>query len=154
MRGGSKDKHKVCFQLQNSICLLSPISPLAPGLSPPPLFHTYAWALLCTQFVQIGFGLAVECLASEKKWPPSAFPALYSPESLYSGEYMYTHIRACMLIQSQTINLGAGRILKRLIQYGRRFAIQTLAIARSESPSAGLSVCVCLGKSLVRDTYA
>jgi len=59
-----------------------------------------------------------------------------------------------MLIQSQTINLGAGRILKRLIQYGRRFAIQTLAIARSESPSAGLSVCVCLGKSLVRDTYA
>jgi len=48
--------------------------------------------------------------------------------------------------------LSCGQILASL--WLRRFAIQTLAIARSESPSAGLSVCVCLGKSLVRDTYA
>lgn len=47
--------------------------------------------------------------------------------------HTHTEIRARMLIQSQTINLRAGRILKRLIQYGRRFTIQTLANARSES---------------------
>lgn len=133
----AKINTKSACELQLHISAFGPIYPLALAHFPYPLFHTYAWALLCTQFVQIGFGLAVECLASEKKWPPSAFPALLPGiPSIRPHTHTYhthTEIRARMLIQSQTINLRAGRILKRLIQYGRRFTIQTLANARSES---------------------
>lgn len=175
MRGDGKDKHKVCLRASTPyISPFCPIYPLALAHFPYPLFHTYAWALLCTQFVQIGYGLAVECLASEKKWPPSAFPALLPgipsirphTHTYHTHTYhTHTHWNTCSYANSKPNykfaswpHIKTFNSIWKAFYYSnfgqRSLRVCPFALCPYICPSGGLSVCVCLGKSLVRDTCA
>jgi len=138
MRGDGKDKHKVCLRASTPyIPILSDLPSRSRTLSIPTFSHICMsafvhticsnWVRPCCRMFSQRKEMAAICISGSASRNP------LNPATHTHTTHTHTEIRARMLIQSQTINLRAGRILKRLIQYGRRFTIQTLANARSES---------------------
>lgn len=138
MRGDGKDKHKVCLRASTPYIPIWPDLPSRSRTLSIPSFshicmsafvHTICsnWVRPCCRMFSQRKEMAAICISGSASRNP------LNPATHTHIPHTHTEIRARMLIQSQTINLRAGRILKRLIQYGRRFTIQTLANARSES---------------------